>query len=79
MWSIKSKGTTSRNEVKTNARGTILPDTDKNEDAGGIFIIKLTTTFCVMVWAAIKREVASKFVTDELKSRFEAENYEQHR
>ena len=45
----KSKGTTSRNEVKTNARGTIFTDTgqhrDKNEDAGGIFIIKLINNF----------------------------------
>ena len=44
--SIKSKGTTSRNEVKTYVKRTIFTDTgqhrEKNEDAGGIFITKLS-------------------------------------
>lgn len=77
MWSIKSKGTTSRNEVKTNARGTIFTDTgqhrDKNEDAGGIFYNQTNQQLLVLcdgMGGHKAGEVASKFVTDELKIPF---------
>lgn len=50
---------------------------DKNEDAGGIFYNQTNQQLLVLcdgMGGHKAGEVASKFVTDELKSRFEAEN-----
>ena len=49
MWTIKSEGTTSRNEVITMLNAQFFTDTgqhrNKNEDAGGIFITKPNNSY----------------------------------
>ena len=50
---------------------------DKNEDAGGVFYNQTEQQLLVLcdgMGGHLAGEVASQFVTDELKRRFEAEN-----
>ena len=52
MWTIKSEGTTSRNEVITMLNAQFFTDTgqhrNKNEDVGGIFITKPNKVISIM-------------------------------
>ena len=75
MWTIKSEGTTSRNEVKTYVKHTIFTDTgqhrEKNEDAG-IFYNQTQQQMLVLcdgMGGHQAGEIASQFVAYELQKR----------
>ena len=70
---LRAKGTTSRNEVRDNAKRTIFTDTgqhrDKNEDAGGYILNKTHQQLLVLcdgMGGHQAGEIASQFVTNEL-------------